>query len=128
MNKKIIIIIIIFILAVTGLVFLLKYQGLIRPPKVQPPVVKKEEPATIKIKPVSIVGSVVSINDKELVILTGDGEVNLDITSEPSTYMMEKEKRIDKKVIDLKAGSLVKIHYLDNGVKKAPLVIFIDKL
>ena len=128
MKKKIILIIISLVLVVTGLVFFIKYKGLIGAPKTILPEVKKEEPATIKIKSVSLVGSVVSIKDKELVVLAEGSETRLDITSNPSTYMMEGKKRIDKKVSDIKIGSLVKINYLDNTAKKVPLVIQIDKL
>jgi hypothetical protein len=132
MNKKIILATIILILIVTGLVFFLKYKGIIFSPPPKPSGIQatpeKEKTQAVKIESVGATGTVKSVNDQELVLLVDSKEITLDIANPPQIYMLSGQTRVDKKITDLQSGSVIEVRYLDNTVKKMPLVIRIDKL
>ena len=128
MNKKFFIITILSVLAITGIVLFFKYKDLFNSSQSQTPPNQKEEIPTIKLESAGIIGSVVTIDENELVITTESGNITLDISSPPGIYMMEGEERIDKSLKDIRRGSSVKVYYLVSTNRNVPITIEIDKL
>ena len=129
MRTKLFLFIILIIIVIAGTILLLKYKEFSNPPQSStPPIQKEEEPQTAKLESSGAIGSVTSINEKELVLSTETGEVTLDISSPPGIYMMEGKKRVDKDIKDIQVGSLIKAYYLVSANRKIPLTIEIDKL
>lgn len=132
MNKKILLSIILVILVITGFVFFLKYKGIFFSPEPKPSgdqeAPQKEETKAVKIESVGVTGTVKSINDKELVLLVDSKEITLDVANPPQIYLMSGKTRVEMKITDLKNGSVIEVRYLDNTVKKLPLVIRVEKL
>ena len=128
MRKKLFLAVILVILATTAVALFFKYKDSFNSSQSQTPPNQKEEIPTIKLESAGIIGSVVTIDENELVITTESGNITLDISSPPGIYMMEGEERIDKSLKDIRRGSSVKVYYLVSTNRNVPITIEIDKL
>ena len=135
MNKKIVPIIIITILVITGFVFVLKYksikEAIINAPSLGTSDDKKSagekkanEAKTPSSTTMSAAGSVVSIDKDKLVLKITSGEISLKIAPTPPVRMMEKGVKIDKKITDIKKGTMLMARYLKEKNRVIDILIF----